>query len=103
MEIGWGGKSFYSHGSNHSKGVMILVNPRYTLEVIKSIKDQNGRLIILDTKLDNQHLVLINIYAPNDTWQEIRFFFQELNKTPADYADNNLITGGDFNWLRANV
>ena len=38
---------------SHSKGVIILVNPRYKLGVIKSSKDKNG-------KLDNQHLVLVN-------------------------------------------
>ena len=75
---------------------MILVNPRCKLEVIKSCKDKNGRFIILHTKLDNQHLVLVNIYAPNNTSQQIKFF-QELNKTLTNYADNNLITGGDFN------
>ena len=75
---------------------MILVNPRYKLEVIKSCKDKNGRFIILNTKLDNQHLVLVNIYAPNDTSEQIKFF-QELNKALTNYADNNLIIGGDFN------
>lgn len=39
----WGGNIFYSHGSNHSKGVMILVNPRYQLEVIRSTKDKNSK------------------------------------------------------------
>ena len=75
---------------------MILVNSRYELEVIKSCKDKNERFIILETKLDNQHLVLVNIYAPNDTSQQIKFF-QELNKTLTNYADDNLIIGGDFN------
>ena len=50
----------------------------------------------MDTKLDNQHLVLVHIDAPNDTSQKIKFF-QELNKTLTNYADNNLIIGGDFN------
>ena len=95
-ESEWGGRIFYSNGSNHSKGVMILVNPRCKLEVIKSCKDKNGKFIILDTKLDNQHLVLVNIYAPNDTSQQI-MFFQELNKTLKNYADNNLIIGGNLN------
>ena len=95
-ESEWGGKFFYSYRSSHSKGVMILVNPRYKLDVIKSCKDKNGRFIILDTKLENQHLVLVNIYSPNDTSQQIKFF-QELNKTLTNYADNNLIIGGDFN------
>ena len=53
---------FFNHGSNHSKGAMIFVNPKYQLEVNKCIKDINGRSIILDTN---------NIYAPNDISQQI--------------------------------
>ena len=68
----WGGNTFYSHGSNHSKGVMILVNPRYQLEVIRSTKDKDGRSIILEIKLDNQNLVLANVYAPNDIQQQVK-------------------------------
>ena len=40
--------------------------------------------------------MLVNIYAPNNTSQQIKFF-QELNKTLTNYADNNLKIGGDFN------
>ena len=39
-ESEWGGRIFYSHGSNNSKGVMILGNPRYKLQVINSCKDK---------------------------------------------------------------
>ena len=67
----WGGNIFYSHGSNHSKGVMILAHPRYQLEVIRSTKDKNGKSIILEIKLDNQNLVLASVYAPNDIPQQI--------------------------------
>ena len=92
----WGGNILYSHGSNHSKGVMILVNPRYQLEVIRSIKYKNGRSIILDIKLDNQNLVLANVYAPNDISQQIKFY-QDLNQTLRGFSECNLIIGGDFN------
>ena len=34
-EAEWGGKIFCSHGTKHSKGVMILVNPKYDIEVEK--------------------------------------------------------------------
>ena len=75
---------------------MILVNPRYQLEVIRSTKDRNGRLIILEIKLDNQNLVLANVYAPNDIPQQIKFH-QNLNQTLRGSSDSNLIIGGDFN------
>ena len=42
-QLEWGGNIFYSHGTNHSKGVMILVNPGFQFEVVKSTKDKNGR------------------------------------------------------------
>ena len=81
--MGW--ENFLSHGSNHSKGVMILVNLWYKLEVIKSCKDKNGKFIILDTKLDNQQYLR----------SKRHFTANKQNLT--NYADNNLIIGGDFN------
>ena len=75
---------------------MILVNPRYQLEVMRSTKDKNGRSIILEIKLDNQNLVLANVYAPNDIPQQIKFY-QDLNQTLRGFSDSNLIIGGDFN------
>ena len=34
----WGGKMYFSHGSEHSKGVCILVNPKstYLLSIVES-------------------------------------------------------------------
>ena len=86
----------WNHGSNLGKGVMLLVNPRYQLEVIRSTKDKNGRSIILEIKLDNQNLVLANVYARNGIPQQIKFY-QNSNQTLRGFSDSNLITGGDFN------
>ena len=52
-EAEWGGKIFCSHGTKHSKGVMILLNPKYDIEVEKLERDNHGRLIILDTKIND--------------------------------------------------
>ena len=52
IRMGWE-NLIHSWIRSHSKGVMILVNPRYKLGVIKSSKDKNG-------KLDNQQVVLVN-------------------------------------------
>ena len=37
-EAKWGEKIFCSHGTKHSKGVMILLNPKYDIEV-KSLRE----------------------------------------------------------------
>ena len=95
-ESEWGGKIFCSHGTKHSKGVMILVNPRLDVKIEKCESDANCRFLILDTKFNDSHLVLVNIYAPNDTIQQIQFL-QIIQERLANYADENIIIGGDFN------
>ena len=70
-ETEWGGKVFFSHGSSHSKGVMILVNPNLDFKVEECVSDKNGRFLILNLIIDESHLgTLVNIYAPNDANQQ---------------------------------
>ena len=83
---------FCSHGTKHSKGVMILLNPKYDIEVKKLERDNHGRLIILDTKMNDTNLVLINLYAPNDLSQQVQFFDRITDKL-SNYADENIIIG----------
>ena len=61
----------FSHGSSHSKGVMTLVNPNLDDKVEKCIQDTNGRFLIPDLLFDELHLILVNIYTPNDANQQV--------------------------------
>jgi len=46
---GWGGQIIFSHGTEHSRGVCILVKPNgYPLETIES--DEEGRYILANLK-----------------------------------------------------
>ena len=47
----WGGNIFYSHGSKHSIGVMILVRPTFKTENINVISDTKGRLLVVSFKI----------------------------------------------------
>jgi len=47
----WGGKIYYSHGSTHSKGVMILFKPNLDFEIESVIADKNGRFLLLKTSM----------------------------------------------------
>ena len=67
----WGGEAFFSHGTKHSKGTMILINPKTNCKVEKKICDKNGRYIILDISLADTRVALVNIYAPNDANQQV--------------------------------
>lgn len=95
-EAEWGGKIFCSHGTKHSKGVMILFNPKYDIEVERFEKDNCGRLVILDTKINGSNLILVNVYAPNEIVQQVHFF-EKINNKLSSYADENILIGGDFN------
>ena len=95
-EAEWGGKIFCSHGTKHSKGDMILPNPKYDIYVMKFEKDNHGRLIVFDTKMNGANLVLMNLYAPNDISQQVQFFEKLMNKL-SNYSDESVIINGDFN------
>ena len=93
----WGGDIFFSHGSLHSRGVCILLNPslNYTFENIH--KDQTGRIISIDLSFNETSFSLCNIYAPNDQRQQ-QEFIHDLNTYLMSNTDiDNLIIGGDWN------
>ena len=87
---------FFSHGTNHSKGVMILINPSLECKIEKCITDKNGRFIILKLSFDEQSIVLFNIYAPNDVQQQLKFF-STLNQLLQEFAEEKILIAGDFN------
>ena len=87
---------FFSHGTNHSKGVMILINPSLECKIEKCITDKNGRFIILKLSFDEQSIVLVNIYAPNDVQQQLKFFLT-LNQLLQEFAEEKVLIAGDFN------
>ena len=66
------------------------------VKVEKCIQDTNGRYLILDLLIDELHLILVNIYAPNDANQQVTFF-KELENHLEDFAQENIIIAGDFN------
>ena len=48
----------------------------------------------MEIKLDNQNLVLANVYTPNDSPRKIKFY-KDLNQTLCGLSDSNLIIGGE--------
>jgi len=90
-----GGGVFFSHGTNHSKSTMILINPKIKCKVEKKICDKNGRYIMLHIALADTQVALVNIYAPNDVNQQVSFF-KELQEQLQEFAEENIIIGVDF-------
>ena len=66
-----GGDIFFSHGSTHSRGVCILINPSCSYTVESLNRDQNGRIISINLSSGSANISLCNIYAPNDLQQQL--------------------------------
>ena len=50
----WGGELFFSHGTKHSKGVCILINPTMQLQVDCLYSNNSGRLVLITISLNGQ-------------------------------------------------
>jgi len=92
----WGRKVLYNHGTCHSKGVMILLNPKLDCQIKEEVRDENGRFLGARITLDDVQIVLANVYAPNDTTHQV-LFLKEIQKLLSNFAQEKIIIDGDFN------
>ena len=54
---------------------------------------------MLESKINDEEYILINVYAPNKDEQSVKFFHSLFNimRQNEYYNENNIIIGGDFN------
>ena len=91
---------FSSHGTGHSKGVLILVKDHLDFK-LQSVKvDSQGCYILLEAIIqDSSPFSLLNIYARNKCSEQCDFFktiSKELNSS-FTILDFSVIIVGDFN------
>ena len=93
----WGADIIFSHGTNDSKGVAILLPScnSYKVETEKSWRDDNGRIALTRFKCEGESYTIINIYAPTKKFQKRQL--DVLNTIIMENEDSSLILGGDFN------
>ena len=92
----WGGKIYFSHGTNHSRGVMTLFNPKLDVLVDNIETDKKGRYLLLQATIHDSAFQLYNIYSPNKNSDQ-KMFFANFIDVIRKRSDNSLIIGGDFN------
>ena len=95
----WKGEMFFSHGSEHSRGVLILIKNSLEFELISVRADKEGRFIFLEAFVQDQKFLFVNIYAPNKLSEQTLFFDQikdELDNSGID-EDCRIIMEWDFN------
>ena len=93
----WGNNIFFSHGSSHSKGVCILVNPSSKSFHLRNVQvDSEGRFLIVKATIDDKFFFILNIYAPTDYRDQDRFI-QILSEQLVSKTDTSkIIIAGDW-------
>ena len=70
-------------------------------KVINTACDKNRRILILNAKLNNTNILLINFYNSNTESEPLSTFstLQKLLEKFDDYSKKYIIFGGDFNLI----
>ena len=90
----WGYKTFHSSFKSNSRGVCTLFNNTFEHEIHDEIKDPEGRYHILDITIQNNRVLLVNVYGPND---DDPLFFNNLFTQIQHFQNSAVIMAGDFN------
>ena len=70
----WKGEMFFSHGSNHSRGVLVLIKDNLDFKIHCTKVDFQGRYIFLDVYIQDSPYFLLKMYAPNKCSEQFLFF-----------------------------
>ena len=93
----WGGQIIFSHGSEHSRGVCILLSLNSGFSISTVHADRDGRYIIVKVNIGDEHLFVINIYAPNKGAEQ-ELFIRNLGANLISKTDiTKIVIAGDWN------
>lgn len=92
----WGGHGIFAHGRSNSRGVSILFKHGATPSTIHTISDPEGRFLIAQIQRNEEHITLVNAYAPtqNEANNQVEFI-NKLHETWGNLEIHTLITAGD--------
>ena len=95
----WLGKMLFSHGTTHSKGVLILFSSDLQIDVKNVQGDSEGRYIFVEALVQDTPFLFVNLYAPTERCEQCPFFDRLAEALENMNADPNsqIIIGGDFN------
>ena len=99
FKLQWPGKMLFVHGTNHSKGLVILFSENLQIDIKNVLGHSEGRYIFVEALVQDAPFLLVNLYAPTKN-QEQCVFFGGVANTLEDlnlYPNCQIIIGGDFN------
>ena len=93
----WGGKAYFTQAFSNAAGCGILFHRNIVFDLEKIHRDIQGRFLIIQIKLNEETVTLVNIYGHNRDTPE---FFQNLIDILNDFDNSNIYIGGDFNFVQ---
>ena len=92
----WSGKCFHSYYTANSRGTTILMKASLSYDLISEEYSEDGNMVCIVCKINNNIFTLINLYGPND---DTPSFYKQVDKILQKYPQENVIIGGDFNFV----
>ncbi len=94
----WEFDIYFSNWTSKSSGVAILFPKNINFEICNKKSDSDGRLLILQTKIDENLYVLCNVYIPTQDHKHDQInFLIDVKNYLSTYQNENILLGGDFN------
>ena len=93
------GQLFFSHGKTNSRGVTIGYYGKKYFKLLSKFNDKSGRILILEVKIENEVLLLINLYNANTENEQLSTLSDLSNMLEKidDINNKSIVLRGDFN------
>lgn len=90
----WGSSIIFSHGTSNARGLAMLFKRTSKHKIVKTAKDDEGRVLVVEILVNDRQYIIANLYAPNsDTPKFFEKAFAIIKSLNVDLQ----IIGGDFN------
>ena len=92
---------YFNHGTNHSKGVAILIRKKKSIEPLESLMQFEGRVIAVRIICGEFSYFVVNVYGPTK-FNEKERFYKKLCKwlKNVKHINDTLVLGGDWNYVQ---
>jgi len=96
------GSIYFSHGTNHSRGVMVLITAKLDINICDLKIDGDGRYILFKGEVQGAKILFGNFYFPTrDKEKEQLNILEKVDKVISEVwaPDYSIVFGGDYNLI----
>ena len=94
------GPLFFSHGKTNSCGVATGFCGKNSFDLIDQKSDENGRILIIEAKINEDNFIVMNIYNSNTESEQSKTFSVLQNMLDdIKISNKQIVFGSDFNLI----